>query len=167
MRIGNLQKRQSGFTYITILFVIAVAGVMLAKTGIDWSQSGQREKERELLFVGNQYRQAIALYYERTPGAIKRYPTKQEDLLADSRYNPAPHYLRKLYRDPITNQKQWGIIIAPEGGIMGVQSLSERRPIKTANFDYANRSFEGAASYASWTFIYVPQAVLQQQSQPH
>jgi type II secretory pathway pseudopilin PulG len=89
-------NKQSGFTYLAIMFVIAIAGMMLGATGINWSQANQREKERELLFVGNQFRQAIALYYERTPGAVKHYPSKLEELLADERYNPPQHYLRKL-----------------------------------------------------------------------
>jgi type II secretory pathway pseudopilin PulG len=154
MQIGELPKGQGGFTYLTILFAIAVAGIVLANTGIDWSQANQREKERELLFVGGQYRQAIALYYERTPGAVKRYPAKLENLLADSRYNPPQHYLRRLYRDPILNQGQWGIITAPEGGIMGVHSLSDAPPIKSTNFGYADQGFEGATKYSDWQFVY-------------
>ncbi len=156
MRIGKHQKKQTGFTYLTILFAIAIAGVVLAQSGIDWSQSSQREKERELLFVGNQYRQAIALYYERTPGSIKRYPAKLEDLLTDSRYATPQHYLRKLYRDPLTNQ-MWEIIRAPEGGIMGVHSLSGATPIKSGNFNYLDRSFNGVTKYADWEFKYLPQ----------
>lgn len=158
---GSHMKKQSGFTYLAILFAIAIAGVMLAKTGIDWSQAGQREKERQLLFVGNQFRQAIALYYERTPSAVKRYPAKLDELLADERYNPPQHYLRKLYCDPITNRIQWGLAMAPEGGIMGVHSLSDVTPIKSANFGYADQSFEGAAKYSDWVFAYRPQVMLQ------
>lgn len=157
MLTGKQKKRQAGFTYLTILFAIAVAGVVLANAGIDQSQAAQRERERELLFVGNQYRQAIALYYERTPGAVKRYPAKLEDLLTDSRFNPPQHYLRKLYRDPVMNQRQWGIVTVPGGGIMGVHSLSDASPIKNTNFSYADRTFEGAAKYSDWTFAYVPQ----------
>lgn len=156
MRNGNYPKRQGGFTYLTILFAIAVAGVVLSNTGIDWSQASQREKDRELLFIGNQYRQAIALYYERTPGTVKRYPAKLEDLLTDIRYNPPQHYLRKLYRDPVLNQKQWGIITAPEGGIKGVHSLSDAAPVKSANFGYADLSFEGKSKYSDWQFTYAP-----------
>jgi prepilin-type N-terminal cleavage/methylation domain-containing protein len=63
-------------------------------------------------------------------GAVKRYQAKLEDLLTDSRYNPPQHYLRRLYRDPIMNQKRWGIITALGGGIMGVHSLSEQLPSK-------------------------------------
>lgn len=161
---AKLLKRQSGFTYLTILFAIAVAGIVLAQTGINWSQANQREKERDLLFIGNQFRQAISVYYERTPGTVKHYPNKLEELLTDKRYNTPQHYLRKIYRDPITNQKQWGLIMAPEGGIMGVHSLSGAKPIKTTGFDYANISFEGLKTYSEWTFSYNPQTLVQQQS---
>jgi type II secretory pathway pseudopilin PulG len=149
-------SQQRGFTYLTILFVIAVAGVMLATTGIDWSQAGLREKEQDLLFAGSQYRKAIMLYYERTPGQIKRYPEKLQDLLSDNRYDPPQHYLRKLYRDPILNQKEWGIIPAPGGGIMGVHSLSVARPIKQTNFLQWDEGFDEAVKYSDWQFTYTP-----------
>ncbi|MFZ3017866.1 MAG: type II secretion system protein [Gallionella sp.] len=155
---------QAGFTYLAMLFAIALSGVVLAEVGINWILERQRDKESQLLFVGNQFRQAIALYYERTPGAIKRYPPKLEDLLTDERYNTPQHYLRKLYNDPITNRAQWGLVIAPDGGIMGVHSLSDDQPIKTAEFDYPNRSFEKAESYSKWRFIYSPQSLIQQQA---
>ena len=156
-------NRQSGFTYLAILFAIAIIGVALAVTGTNASQESQREKEIELLYIGNQYRQAIMLYYERTPGAVKRYPAKLEDLLADSRFIQKQHYLRKLYRDPITNQSQWGLVMSPEGGIMGVHSLSEATPLKSANFDYPNNVFERANSYAGWVFAYTQPAIVQTQ----
>ncbi len=160
MRTGKAARnRQTGVTYLAILFAIAVIGVALAVTGINWSQEGQREKERELLYIGNQYRQAIALYYERTPGMVKQYPKKLEDLLTDTRYVTPQHYLRKIYRDPVTNSREWGITMAPEGGIMGVHSLSNAAPIKTANFDYANQAFEGVGKYADWVFAYRPPVV--------
>jgi hypothetical protein len=37
---------------------------------------------------------------------------------------------------------------------MGVYSLSEDSPKKVANFDFANREFEGAAKYSDWKFVY-------------
>lgn len=154
---------QTGFTYLAILFAIAVAGVMLAQAGLSWSQANQREKETELLFVGNEYRKAIMLYYEHTPGAVKKYPAKLEDLLLDTRYVTPQRYLRKLYRDPITNRADWGLVMAPEGGIMGVHSRSAAAPIKTANFSYLDASFESASKYADWVFSYAPPVL----NQPH
>lgn len=156
-------NKQSGFTYLAILFAIAIVGVLLSRTGINATQANQREKEVELLYIGNQYRHAIVLYYERTPGAVKRYPVKLEDLLTDDRYNPPQHYLRKLYRDPITNQQQWGLDMAPEGGVMGVHSLSNLTPIKISNFEYANLAFEGITKYSGWVFAYRPQIMAKTQ----
>ncbi len=159
MRSGNVRMRQQqGFTYLVLLFAVALAGAVLAATGIVWSHAGQREKETELLFVGNQFRQAIALYYQRTPGAVKRYPEKIENLIEDRRYLTTQRYLRRLYADPMTGKAEWGLIMAPEGGIMGVFSLSAGKPIKSAGFAQAEETagFAKAASHANWRFAYVP-----------
>lgn len=53
--------RQSGVTYLLLLFVIAIMGAGLAATGVIWHQLAQRDREKELLVVGDQFRQAIAL----------------------------------------------------------------------------------------------------------
>jgi len=157
-------KQQSGFTYMAVLFAIAIAGVMLAETGINWSQTAQREKERQLLFVGNQFRQAIALYYEKSPGGVKLYPRTLNDLLKDDRQPGIQRYLRKIYIDPMTNKADWGIEMAPDGGVMGVHSISDATPLKTANFAYANQAFEGATKYSDWIFFYSPPALIQIQT---
>lgn len=161
----NMQfgKKQSGFTYLAILFVIAIAGVVLAATSFNWSQAGQREKERELLFIGNQFRHAIGLYYEKSPGTAKRYPRTLDELLKDDRQLGIQRYLRKIYIDPMTRKAEWGTVPALDGGVMGVHSLSDGEPLKRANFDYANRTFEGATKYSDWIFSYTPQAIIQTQ----
>jgi type II secretory pathway pseudopilin PulG len=143
-------------TYIAALLAVAVIGVGLAATGMVWSQARQREKEEDLLFIGDQFRQAIAFYYERTPGAIKRYPEKLENLLEDKRYPDPQRYLRKIYPDPMTGKPEWGLVAGPGGSIMGVYSLSNAAPIKVAGFDAKNRTLEGATTYYEWRFIYEP-----------
>ena len=146
----------AGFTYIALLFAIAIMGAVLAASGMVWHQGRQREKEQELLFVGGQFRQAIGLYYEHTPGAVKRYPQRLEDLLADPRQIGVQRYLRKIYRDPMTAEIAWGLVHAPEGGIMGVYSLSQEEPIKTGGFNRADSAFEGVGKYVDWRFISKP-----------
>jgi len=152
-------RRQEGFTFVAVLIALAVIGAALAATGEVWSQARQREQEKELLFVGNQFRQAIALYYERTPGTAKQYPMTLEDLLRDARYPSMQRYLRKLYADPLSGKPEWGIIKGPDGGIMGVYSLSSREPIKTAGFTGPNNVLEGAVHYSDWRFQYEPTVV--------
>jgi len=148
--------RQAGFTYLALLFTVAVAGVVLAATGALWSFEAQREREVELLFVGNQFRQAIRSYYEQSPGMLKRYPMSLDELVKDNRYLGVKHHLRRIYADPITGRSEWGLLMAPEGGIMGVRSLSDRRPIKRANFLLRDAMFEGKEAYSEWHFVYRP-----------
>ncbi len=156
MQPGRPPSPQRGFTYVAVVLTVAVIGVGFAATSEVWSQSRQREKEQELLFVGNQFRQAIRLYYERTPGPVKRYPEKLEDLLEDRRYPSPQRYLRKVYPDPLTGAVEWGLVAAPGGGIMGVHSLSNAAPIKTRGFAERDHALGGVERYSDWQFFYNP-----------
>lgn len=153
--------QQAGFTYLGLLFLIAIMGAVLASTGTVWHTLRMREKEQELLFVGDQIRHAIQLYYDKTPGAVKQFPKSLEDLLKDKRYVTTQRYLRKIYPDPMTLNSPWGLVEAPGGGISGVYSLSEEAPIKTGNFSESDQGFEGQEKYADWKFIYTPQVTTQ------
>lgn len=147
--------RTGGFTYVGLLIAVALMGFGLAAYGELYSHAAQREKEAELLFIGAQFRDAIGSYYNRSPGA-KAYPKKIDDLLEDNRFPMPQHHLRRLYRDPITETTDWGLVEAPGGGFMGVYSRSEETPIKTGNFDAAEEAFENAEHYTKWTFTYSP-----------
>ena len=139
---------------MAVLILVATLGAVGAAFGELTSHALQREKERDLLFVGNEYRKAIASYYRGTPGAIKRYPQSLEDLLEDRRYPTPVRHLRRLYRDPLTGDTEWGLLPAPEGGIRGVHSLSQEPPVKSGGFAYRDRALADAASYAAWHFAY-------------
>lgn len=149
-------RRQRGFTLAGVLLLTAALGAGMAAYGEIASHAAQREKEQELLFVGGQFRQAIEAYYERTPGAVRRYPQTLEDLLHDKRHPMPQRHLRRLYADPLTGKAGWGLLPAPDGGVMGVYSLAEGRPIKSDNFAPRDRAFAGAARYADWQFAYAP-----------
>ena len=161
MRGGSIpaqRPRQAGFTYVGLLIAVAVLGVGLAATGQVWRTAAAREKERELLFIGNQYRTAIANYYAGTPAGQIRYPRSLENLLEDHRMPVVRRYLRRVYPDPITGNDKWGIVPASDGGIAGVFSLSEQRPLKIAGFTAADAKFEDAERYSDWKFAYAPPA---------
>lgn len=149
-------KAHAGFTYIGVLLLVALMGMVLASFGTLASVAMQREREQELLFVGGQFRHAIALYYEATPGPVKRYPPSLEALLKDARGPVTQRYLRKIYRDPISGKAEWGVVEGPGGEVTGVYSLSADKPLKTANFSAADQAFEGQAAYSGWKFIYLP-----------
>lgn len=151
-----IRSATKGYSYIGVLLIVATIGLTLALASTLWSFAQQRERERELIFVGNQFKRAIGQYYERTPGMVKVYPMRLEDLLQDNRYVTTQRYLRKIYKDPITNQSEWGIINAPQGGIMGVFSKSDAKPIKQSGFKETNNNLEGQNHYYDWQFFYVP-----------
>jgi type II secretory pathway pseudopilin PulG len=154
------RRRVAGFTYLTALFMIAIMSAGLALVGEMWETTARREREAELLYVGNQYRLAIQRYYLSGP---QQYPRTFQDLLKDPRI-PAPRrHLRQLYRDPVTGSNEWAIVKGPDGGIMGVYSKSEEAPLKVTNFRLRDRDFENAKKYADWKFVFVPTALGQQQ----
>ena len=147
--------RISGFTYIGVLVIVAIMGIIFASVGMTWHTHRQRENEKELLFIGDQYRRAIGLYYERSPGP-KQFPKSIDDLLVDRRYPNVQRYLRRPYGDPMTGKQEWGLALGPGGGIVGVHSLSSETPFKKANFRERNASFQNATRYSDWQFLYTP-----------
>ncbi|UCF76216.1 MAG: type II secretion system protein [Betaproteobacteria bacterium] len=153
-------RRMTGFTYMAVLLALAILGAAAAATGVVWHVAQKREKERELLFVGDQFRKAIAAYVRNRPRGVAtvQYPRYLSELLQDPRYPGVRRYLRKIYIDPMTNKPEWGLVRAPDGGIMGVHSMSEETPLKTANFEPGYAAFEGSGKYSEWRFMHAPYA---------
>ncbi|HSQ04733.1 MAG TPA: type II secretion system protein [Burkholderiales bacterium] len=151
MRTGSDRRRCGGYTYVFALVLIALVGVGLAATGELWHTAMKRERERELLFVGGQMQRALTMYYQSSPG-VRRYPASLEALLEDRRYPNVRRYLRRIYIDPVTGSAQWGLVKRPDGGIIGVHSLSRERPLKTGGFSPGNEQFTGKTKYSEWVF---------------
>jgi type II secretory pathway pseudopilin PulG len=156
--------KQGGFTYLTILFMIAIMSGGLALAGEVWNTSAMREKEAELLHVGNEYRKAIERYY--LSGSTRQYPKNLADLLKDPRQPGTVRHLRRLYPDPITGKEEWGLVKSADGGFAGVYSLSEAAPLKTAGFAVRDATFEGKTKYADWQFVYAPVAAAAKPAAP-
>lgn len=159
MRIGknniNSRHQSLGFTYIGLMIFVAISGIALAGVGIVWHQDVQREREKELLFIGNAYRQAIGSYYESSPSGTKQYPRKLDDLILDSRFPNIKRHIRKLYSDPVTRDLEWGLVVEQQQ-ILGVYSKSSLMPIKRKEFTPLYADFNASKQYSDWKFIYTP-----------
>src|SRR3954467_5106936 len=151
-RMAKNVHRQ-GFTYLGLLFAIAFAGVGLALAGVVWHTAAKRAKEEQLLFAGGAIRDAIVDYYRRSPGGMREYPRTLQDLTEDRRYITMERHLRKIYADPITGKREWGLIRNADGHIVGVHSPSRAAPLKQENFRDAFASFAQAEHYSDWRFI--------------
>ena len=50
----------AGYAYLGLLAIIVLCGLALATVSVVWTTATQREREEELLFVGQQFRTASA-----------------------------------------------------------------------------------------------------------
>jgi len=158
---------QRGAVLLMVLVSVTLLGLMAGIAGSSWRTIVQRSKEADLLWKGNQIRQAIGRYYEfsgsgtdtkakSTGKAMNKFPATLEDLLEDPRALEVTRYLRRLYPDPMTGE-DWELIASPESdGIMGVISSSDKEPFKQSDFAEENKGFAGQKSYRGWQFVYQP-----------
>jgi type II secretory pathway pseudopilin PulG len=153
MRSGERARREHGFIYIALLIGLTIIGIGLGATSEVWTQSRQREKEEELLYVGNQFRLAITRFYQQSPPAARRFPMNLEELVDDVRAPDKPaHHLRTLYADPMTGDTKWGEVRLASGQLVGVYSLSNGTPFKVYGFALRDKDFVDKDRYTDWIF---------------
>ena len=151
MPAGSARRREAGFTYLGVLFLLVLLGLGLAGTTELWSLASQRARERELLWIGNQYARALKSYHEQSPG-IRQFPLRLEDLVEDRRFPMPRRHLRRLYLDPVS-RANWELILNADGRIGGVRSVSDDTPLKQAGFPLKWEDFNGRAKYSEWRFV--------------
>ncbi|MBN3968370.1 type II secretion system protein [Pseudomonas gregormendelii] len=142
---------EGGFTYLGVLFLIMVMGMGLASAGELWSTASRRDREKQLLWVGTQYAQALRSYYRISPG-LAQYPKELEDLLDDQRFPTPRHHIRQLYPDPIGGG-EWSLQRGFDGRITGLNSPSTDKPLKQVDFPSQWSDFTGMGSYKDWQFV--------------
>lgn len=144
----------AGFSYIWVLITIAVMGFGLVMTVQLDSIIVRRDKEKELLAIGRQFRTAIGRYYEAQMLAGKHeYPASLEDLLKDNRVPGIRRHLRRIFIDPMTGKAEWGLVKV-NGRIAGIYSLSEAKPLKQDGFEAEDMGFRNQEKYSGWVFSY-------------
>ena len=156
VRRAGVRRRSRGFTYAGILFAIVVLGLAASTAGTLWSAASQRQREAELLWVGEQYVRAIETFYLYAPGGARHYPRSLQDLVEDRRGPVLLRHLRKLYPDPMTGQFDWELEQLADGGIVGLRSRSTKQPLRRVGMGPAMIDFEKADCYCDWAFVYNP-----------
>ncbi len=132
MPIGEGRPPRRGFTYLLLLFGLAIGSAGLATLGPQWQQAAQREREAELLFRGLQLRDALQRFHDQAPDGQHAWPRTLDELLSDQRRPEPRHHLRQLFADPFTGRADWVLLRDAEGGIRGVHSRSERPLLRRA-----------------------------------
>jgi hypothetical protein len=119
MRIRG--KQDDGYALGVLMVWTTVLLVGLTAAEISWQKRMQREREEELIFRGKQYMRAIMLWKQKFRVAAGGRggpwwgPTTMDALLNTNGYR----FLRKKWKDPITDSENWRIIRVPGAGGSG------------------------------------------------
>jgi len=159
-----------------LLVALSVMAVLMTVVMPVWRQAAQREKEAELVFRGLQYAHAIGMYERKYANT----PPPTVDVLTQERF------LRKKYKDPITNadfvlipaaQAQAatpGAGTTPAAAGRGFGAQTPAGPgapgvgrggvtggvigVTSASTSRSIRIYNGASRYSEWRFVYAPPA---------
>lgn len=104
--------KQHGFTYLSLIILVAIIGLASAATiklGVILQRSAA---ERELLAIGAEYADALESYAKATPPGQSPLPPSFKELLRDPRFPNVRRHLRRVYVDPLTGKAEWGIVYA-------------------------------------------------------
>lgn len=119
----RLHLDDGGYIMVVLLIGMAVTAVWMGALLPSWRQQAIREKEGDLIFRGEQYARAIALFYRKN----QTLPPSVDILVSQ-------HYLRRKYLDPITG-KDFLPIAGTSAGTFGgppLQSPTGRGPTPQA-----------------------------------
>jgi type II secretory pathway pseudopilin PulG len=175
------RRKDEGFMMVALLVAMSIAAIWMAAALTNYRVQAQRQKEDDLIFRGEQYARAIALFQNQNRGAN---PPDIDTLLSQ-------HFLRKKWKDPMTGKDfdivgpgivsrgtgQFGAPIQNTGpintggtqqpGITGVRSTSGATSLKIYNsqqqyslwqFDAATyRQIHGMPSVAQLNNLQNPQ----------
>jgi len=165
-------RGEGGYAMAALLVTLAIMSILLSVAMPVWRHEARREKEAELVFRGEQYARAIALFRYKNANIPNAFPPSIDALVQG-------RFLRKKYKDPMTKDGEFVLIgvgsqqpgmnppgaatpggatqpggrantpqqpNAPAaGGMMGVRSQSTETSIRT---------YRGATRYDQWNFTF-------------
>ena len=100
--------RSRGYALLVVMMMAVILLISLSAALPSVYTAGQREREEELIFRGNQYARAIATFHRQ----FNRYPVSIEELLRTN----GIRFLRRAYPDPMSRTGKWRFIHANAAG---------------------------------------------------
>ena len=147
-------RRQQGFTYLGLIILVAVIGMVGAACLKSGALLQRAAAEEELLEIGAQFSAALKSYAAATPAGQLQQPKTLQDLLRDPRSSAVRRHLRKIFVDPVTGKAEWGVMyLGDKVGVIGVYSLSQSKPLKIANFDARFTNLDNKKKISDWKFM--------------
>lgn len=111
-------RHDAGFSLAALIFFLTAASILMAAAVPAYKMQSQREREKELIFRGEEYMRAI-LKYQRKFGV---YPQSLDALVETNGLK----FIRRAYKDPLTDKEFRLIYINPDGSITGSTLFQQR-----------------------------------------
>jgi len=146
---------ERGLILMALLLMLMLVSIGALAAAEVWATTRKREREVELLWVGEQYRKGIESYWRATPGPRKVLPSSVSQLLTDDRFPNPVHHLRAAYRDPMAEDVDFEPVVM-NNALVGVHSTSKDTPMKHADFPRRYQQFANAEDYSQWQFVFLP-----------
>ncbi|MGB8494538.1 MAG: hypothetical protein WCE53_09085 [Candidatus Acidiferrum sp.] len=146
-RTGRVRNPgQRGYALLLVMFFMALLVLTTITVAPNVLTDGRREKEKEMVWRGNQYVRGIRRYYAKT----HRFPTEIDDLVKPK---TGIRFMRQAYKDPMNDvDGSWRLIyVGPNGQLIG--SLKAQVPgapgMSTAGFGTPVSMMPGAQGSGS------------------
>ena len=109
------ERGERGYALLFVIFLVATLMTFAVIGSLSLKTEGQREKEDELAWRGNQYVRAIRFFYKKNG----RFPKTMDELTAY--HTDQPNFLRKAFKDPMNKADgSWRLIyVLPNGQLQG------------------------------------------------
>src|SRR5271157_5846325 len=145
-RARNLGQR--GYALLLMMFFLALLVLTTITVAPNVLTDGRREKEKEMVWRGNQYVRGIKRYYMK----MHRFPTEIDDLVKPK---TGIRFMRQAYKDPMNDvDGSWRLIyVGPNGQLIG--SLKIRytggpgvpaSSLASSSSSFGSSSFGGSSS---------------------
>src|SRR5947207_13358493 len=111
------RRQDAGFSLAALIFFATAASILAAAAVPAYQMQAKREREKELIFRGEEYTRAIQKYQRKfgvNPGSV--------DQLVQTN---GLRFLRRAYKDPITGKGVRLIRINPAGSLSSAELLSQ------------------------------------------
>lgn len=101
------KRSEAGYNLVILMVTMTLLNIALAIALPKWSHVIRREREEELISRGWQYAEAIRIFQNR----FQRLPVRLQELS-----EVEPRSIRKLWKDPMTEDGNWVMIRGDQGG---------------------------------------------------
>jgi len=109
------RRSERGYALLVVIFLVTVLLLSTMVVATNILTEGRREKEKEMIWRGNQYARGVKLHFRK----LGRFPTSLDDLTKPK--VGSLRFMRQAYKDPMNKEDgSWRFIyVGPAGQLIG------------------------------------------------